>query len=60
MVLFFGNYVYFITEYLREQLDKFDMALRTGFMTPEDWERFFIEAGISTDSAKTADKKRTT
>ena len=22
-------------------------------MTPEDWEHFFIEAGISTDSAKT-------
>ena len=22
-------------------------------MTPDDWERFFIEAGISTDSAKT-------
>ena len=28
------------------------MALLSGFMTPEDWERFFIEAGISTDSAK--------
>ena len=29
------------------------MALRTGFMTPDDWEYFLIEAGISTDSAKT-------
>ena len=28
------------------------MALRAGPMTPDDWERFFIEAGISTDSAK--------
>ena len=33
-------------------------------MTPEDWEHFFIEAGISTDSAKThatkfADEKLT-
>ena len=33
-------------------------------MTPDDWERFFIEAGISTDSAKThatkfADEKLT-
>ena len=29
------------------------MALWPGHMTPEDWEWFFIEAGISTDSAKT-------
>ena len=40
------------------------MALRTGYMTLEDWERFFIEAAISTDSAKThatkfADEKLT-
>ena len=40
------------------------MALRTGSMTPDDWERFLIEAGISTDSAKThptkfADEKLT-
>ena len=40
------------------------MALQTGSMTPDDWERFFIEAGISTDSAKThatkfADEKLT-
>ena len=27
--------------------------LRTGSMTPDDWEHFFIEAGISTASAKT-------
>ena len=40
-------------EYLCEQLHKSDMALQTGFMIPEDWERFFIEAGISTNWAKT-------
>ena len=53
VVCFFGNPVWFITEYLCEQLHKFDMALQTWFMTPEDWEHFFIKAGISTDSAKT-------
>ena len=41
------------------------MTLQTGSMTPDDWERFLIEAGISTDSAKThvtkfADEKLTT
>ena len=40
------------------------MSLQTGSMTPDDWERFFIEAGIFTDSAKThmtyfADEKLT-
>ena len=40
------------------------MVLQTGCMTPDDWERFFIEVGKSTDSAKThvtqlADKKLT-
>ena len=40
------------------------MVLQTGSMTPDDWECFFIEAGISTDSAKThaikfADEKLT-
>ena len=29
------------------------MAMLAGHMTPEDWERFFIEAGISIDSVKT-------
>ena len=29
------------------------MALRTGSMTLDDWERFLIKAGISTYSAKT-------
>ena len=29
------------------------MVLQTGYMTSEDWEHFFIEAGISTDLAKT-------
>ena len=29
------------------------MVLQTGSMTPDDWEHFFIEVGISTDSAKT-------
>ena len=52
-VVFFSNSVCFITEYLHEQLHKFDIALQTGFMTPEDWECFFIEAGISMDLAKT-------
>ena len=33
--------------------DKSYMALRTGCMTPDDWECFFIEVGISTDSART-------
>ena len=28
-------------------------TLRTGYMKPEDWERFFIVTGISMDSAKT-------
>ena len=28
------------------------MALRTGMMKPEDWERYLIEAGISANSAK--------
>ena len=32
--------------------NKFDMALWTGFMTPEDEEHFFIEADISTNLAK--------
>ena len=63
--LLFGNSICFITKYLRVQLHKFDMTLRIEFMRPEDWERFFIEAGISTDSAKThttkfVDKKHTT
>ena len=49
VVFFFGNSVCFITEYLHEQLHKFDMALRTGFLSPEDWKRFIAEAGISTD-----------
>ena len=44
--------------------DKSYMALRTGSMTPYDWERFLIEVGIYTDSAKThttkfADEKLT-
>ena len=29
------------------------MALRTKVMEPEDWEQYFIEAGISSSSAKT-------
>ena len=29
------------------------MVLRTESMTPDDWERFFIEVDISADSAKT-------
>ena len=46
------------------QPDKSYMALQTGSMTPDDWERFFIEVDISTDSAKThatkfADEKLT-
>ena len=46
------------------QPDQFYMVLQTGFMTPDDWECFLIEAGISTDSAKTqmtkfADEKLT-
>ena len=41
------------------------MALQAGPMTPDDWEHFLIEAGISTDSPKThatkfADEKLTT
>ena len=64
VVVWFGNSVSFITEYLCEQLHKFNMALRTGFMTPKDWECSCIEACISTDSAKThatkfADEKLT-
>ena len=64
VVVLFGNSVCFIIEYLHEQLHKFYMVLRTGYMTPEDWERFFIEPGISTNSAKThatkfADEKLT-
>ena len=46
------------------QHDKSYMSLQTGSMTPDDCERFFIEVGISTDSAKThatkfADEKLT-
>ena len=46
------------------QPDKSYMALQTGSMTPDDWERFLIKVGISTDTAKTyvtkfADEKLT-
>ena len=39
-------------------LHKFDMALQTGYMTPEDWEHFFIDSA-KTCATKFADKKLT-